>query len=78
MSYIQCMAVNSPVIIGHRISQGDTLRAFIISRQVLITDSVEHPVIIVIPTVIVGFTLVFQQAVLKLVFRLNGRTFDAG
>jgi len=54
------------------------LRAFITSREVLITDSVEHPVIVVLPTVIVGFTLVFPQAALKLMFRLNGTPFDAG
>jgi len=53
------------------------LRAFITSREVLITDSVEHPVVVVLPTVIVGFTLVFPQAVLKLVFRLNDSPFDA-
>jgi hypothetical protein len=50
------------------------LRVLITSREVLIADSVEHYVI----AVIVGFTLVFPQTVLKLVFRRNGRTFDAG
>lgn len=54
------------------------MRAFITSREILITDSDEHPVIAALPTVIVGFTLVFPQAVLKLVFRLNGPPFDAG
>lgn len=54
------------------------MRALITSRVVLITVSVEHPVIVVLPTVIVGFTFVFPQAVLKLVFGLNGSPFDAG
>jgi len=54
------------------------MRAFITYREVLITDSVEHPVIVVLPTLIVGFTLVFPRAVLKLVFKLNGRPFEAG
>jgi len=41
------------------------LRALITSREVLMTDSVQHPVIAALPTVIVGFTSVFTQAVLK-------------
>lgn len=54
------------------------MRAFITSREVLITDTVEHPFIVVLPIVVVGFALMSPQAVLKLVFRLNGRPFDAG